>query len=153
MTKHLRPALLIALVLSLVAVGCGGDTAEKNEYVDAVNKAQTDFAASVTKIQADASAATPDKAKDVFDNLATGVDKVVTDLEGVEPPEEVSDLHTKLIDQMGSFGDSIREAGESLGGGDPQKIIEATTKFSQEVSKIGTDISATIAEINTKLQE
>jgi peptidoglycan hydrolase CwlO-like protein len=152
MSQLLRLALLAALALSLVAAGCGDDTAAKNEYVDAVNKAQTDFAAAVQKIQADASSASPDQAKQVFDDLAGEVDNVVSDLEAVEPPEEVSDLHNRLVDQMGSFGDSIREAGDSIDGGDPQAIIEATTKFSQEVSKLGTDISTTINEINQQLQ-
>jgi hypothetical protein len=152
MSQILRLALLAALALSLVAVGCGDDTASKNEYVDAVNKAQTDFAGAVSKIQADASSASPDQAKQVFDDLAGEVDKVVSDLEAVEPPEDVSDLHNQLVDQMGSFGDSIREAGDSIDGGDPQAIVEATTKFAQEVSKLGTDISKTIDEINQQLQ-
>ena len=52
MTRLLRVALVGVLALSLVAgAGCGGDTKKKDDYVDAVNKVQTDFATAVSNLQ------------------------------------------------------------------------------------------------------
>jgi hypothetical protein len=142
---------VVALALAALA-GCG-DTASTNEYVDAVNKAQTDFAASVSKVQADAAGTTPEKAKDVFTSLGDGVDKVVSDLKAVSAPDKVKDLHDQLIDQVSSFGTAIKKAGDSITGKDPRKITEAQTKFATEIASVGTKISSTIDEINKKLQE
>src|SRR5688572_255654 len=152
MTRLMRAIVLVAAALSLVAVAGCGDTAKNNEYVDAVNKAQTDFADSVSKLQVDASSATPDKAKEVFTSLATGVDKVVADLKAVEPPEKVADLHDELVAEVSSFGEAIRAAADSITGSDPQKIIDAQTKFATDVAAMGTKISATIDSINKELQ-
>jgi hypothetical protein len=147
MTKLLC-ALAAALSLVVLA-GCGGDTASKNDYVEAVNKAQTDFAASVGNVQA-GSAENPEA---IFDRLEKGLDQIVADLEKVEPPEEVKSLHDKLIDDFSKFSAVVKDAGESIGSGSQKKILEAQQKFGTEAAEIGGRVSATITEINSKLQE
>ena len=140
----------LAAALSLVAAaGCGGDTASKNDYVEAVNKAQTDFASSVGNVQGGAT----DDPKAIFDRLEKGLDKIVADLEKVEPPDEVKDLHEKLIADFGKFSTVVKDAGEAIGSGSQKKILEAQQKFGTEAAEIGGRVSATITEINSKLQE
>jgi hypothetical protein len=154
MGKLPRAALLAALVLSLVASGCG-DTADKNEYVDLVNKAQTDFADGVGKLQGTTSeeASAKEQAKAVFDQLQASVDKIVADLKAVEAPEEVKAQHDTLIEEIGKFDTAIGKASASLAGGSMQDILEAQTTFAAELADVGTNITATIAQINQKLQE
>jgi hypothetical protein len=150
MKSLLRLTLLLATVLALVAAtGCGSDTKSSNDYVTALNKVQTDFAASVSKTSA---AGSGTQAADVFTNLSTAIDKLIADLKGVEPPDKVKDLHNELISEMTQFKSQVEAAGASLKSGDAQKIVAAQTKFATEASQLGTKIGQTIDGINKKLQ-
>lgn len=154
MTRVIRSAALATLALCVAVIAGCGDTAANNTYVDAVNKAQNDFAAAISGLQDDAAKATgPDGARKVFDNLGAEIDTVVADLQAIQAPDEVADLHEQLVDQVSQFGTSVDTAAESLTSNDPQKLTEAQAEFSREVSEVGTQISGTIAEINKKLQE
>jgi hypothetical protein len=151
MSRLLRTLALTAAALSLVAAsGCGGDTKTNNDYVNALNKAQTDFAAGVGKIQ---TSAAPGKAQDVFTNLKASVDKVVADIKAVKPPDKVKDLHATLVGELESFGSAIDEAGNALNEKDPAKVAAAQSKFATAASSAGTKITQTIADINAKLQQ
>ena len=88
MTRLLRGALVTALALSLVAAsGCGSDTKKKNEYVDAINKAQTTFVDGISKAQASGTGV--QAAEQTFKNMRAAIDKVISDLKSVTPPDEV----------------------------------------------------------------
>ena len=145
---------MAALAISLVgAAGCGGDTKKKNDYVDAVNKVQTDFANAVSKLQTASAGSGISGAQKTFANLGTAIDKVVSDLQGVTPPDSVKNLHNQLIAEMKSFGVSIKTAGASLSSGDPKKILAAQTKFATDASGVATKIGNTIDQINTQLHK
>ena len=154
MTSLVRAAVVTAALLSLVVVaGCGGDTKASNNYVDAINKVQTDFANNVQKAGSspstgsDAAAA----AKKTFADLQTAIDKVIADLQGVKPPDKVKALHAKLISEMQEFNKEVQTAGDSLSSGNPQKILAAQSKFASDASSLGTKIGTTISYINDKL--
>ena len=150
MNRLLRTALLAALTLTLVAATGCGDTAKNNEYVDAVNKAQNDFVASVSKVQSMGASTKPE---DVFNQLNAAIDKVIADLKAVEAPGDVKDLHNQLIAEMGKFDSAIGEAAGALQSNDATQIQQAQIALGTEVSQIGTKVSSIIAEINKKLQE
>jgi hypothetical protein len=155
MTRLRRVALLLATALALVAgSGCGSsDTKTSNDYVGAINKAQTDFAASVTNMNATpAGTSSKQAAGDVFANLNTAIDKVISDLKAVKAPDKVKDLHNRLISQIGTFNGAVQKAGAALKTGDPQKILKAQSSFATNASTIGTRLGRTIQAINTKLQ-
>lgn len=141
---------LVVLCLALV-VGCGGDTEEKNDYVKAVNKAQNDFLANVQKMSS--SAGTPDAAKQAFTDLDSATDKVISDLEAIDAPDDVKDLHQDLIASLNEFKQVLAKTGDALSSNDPQELIEAQTALATDVTEIGNKINATTNEINQKLQE
>src|SRR3954452_10232411 len=103
MTGSLRAALVLATVLAVVAAtGCGSETKTNNEYVSSLNKVQTDFGDSVNKMTAaPSSGSSEEQAQKVFANLKTAIDKVISDLKDVKPPDKVKDLHDQLIAEMG----------------------------------------------------
>ena len=141
----------LALLLAAVALAaCGGDTAEKNDYVEKVNKAQTDFADGISKAQGGATAT---NGKKVFDDMAASIDKVVADLRAVEPPDDVTSQHDRLVGELEKFGAAVEKAGASITSNDPQKIAAAQADFAKEASGVSTKIGSTIQEINAKLQE
>lgn len=139
----------LALLLTVGLVACGGDTAENNDYVEAVNKAQTDFADGISKAQS-AGASNPQK---VFTDMGASIDKVVSDLKAVDPPDDVTTEHNTLISELERFGAAVDKAGESLTSNDPQKISDAQAEFAQEASGVSGKIGTTIQQINSKLQE
>src|SRR5215212_3140886 len=156
MTSLLRAAVICAAALSLVvAAGCGGDTKSSNDYVSAINKVQTDFAADVQKVGSSSSAGSDPAAaaKKTFTDLKTAIDKVIADLKGIEAPDKVKDLHNQLIAEINDFQDQVKAAGDSLNSKDPQAIVSAQSKFATSASSLGTRISKTISDINTKLQD
>jgi hypothetical protein len=149
--SSLSRALVAALtaVCLLAVTGCGdSDTASNNKYVEAVNKAQTDFAANIGKVQT-----TGREPKQIFADLETGIDQIVTDLEAVEPPEDVADLHDELIGHFERFKTSISETGDAIESGSNKKIVEAQQKFGSEMGTIGQDVDKTITKINAELQK
>ena len=155
MTSLVRVAVLCAAALSLVAgIGCGGDTKTSNNYVDALNKAQTEFAANVQKVGSGTSTSSDpaQAAKDTFSNLDTAIQKVVNDLKAVKPPDKVKDLHSELVSELKEFEGQVKTAGDSLKSGDPQAIVTAQSKFAASASSIGARISRTINSINKSLQ-
>jgi hypothetical protein len=155
MTSLARAVALVVAALALVVVaGCGSDTKESNNYVNAINKAQTDFANNVQKIgSASASGSDPAAAaKKTFQDLDAAINKVVADLKAVDPPDKVKDLHDQLVSELGQFESQVKKAGDSLGSGDPQAIVKAQTTFASSASSLGTQISKTINDINSKLQ-
>jgi hypothetical protein len=154
MSGVLRSALLLGAVLALVAAsGCGGDTKSSNDYVESLNKVQTDFADSVQKTSAPSSGSSTDQAQAVFDNLDEAIDKLISDLKGVEPPDKVKDLHNDLITEMTQFQAQVKTAGAALKSGDPTKIVAAQKQFAADASTLGTKIGQTIQGINDKLQD
>src|SRR5437763_1604208 len=109
MTRLLRVALVTALSLSLVAAaGCGSSNKESNDYVKAINKAQTDFATSVSKLQSSGSV------KDTFANLETAIHKVVTDVKAVKPPDKVRDLHEELVGELNQLEQEVKAASAAI---------------------------------------
>jgi hypothetical protein len=143
----------VAAFALVVASGCGG-TKSSNDYVSAINKVQTDFASDVQQV-GKSSAAGSDPAtaaKKTFTDLKTAIDKVIVDLKAIDPPDKVKELHNQLIAEMDDFDTQVKAAGDSLKANDPQAIVTAQSKFATSASALGTRISKTIGDINTKLQ-
>lgn len=150
----MRSVLLIAFAaVALIAAGCGGDTQEKNDYVDQVNKAQTQFADQVTKLSSAITSTSSDSADvKTIESYQGAVDKVVTDLKGITPPEDVKAEHQQLVDAMSSYAKSVGTALDDLQGGTPQDRLKAATSLQKASSQAGTEINQAIDAINKKLQ-
>jgi outer membrane murein-binding lipoprotein Lpp len=156
MLRPARALLLAAFALALVAVaGCGGgDTKRKNDYVNAVNRAQTEFQTSFDRLQADITAtSTPAQERATLARLGRAVDTVVAKLHAINPPAEVAALHARLNAKVGAYRTAIDAAREAFKSKDPQKLIAAKTRFDTALSTVGRDISATIDAINAKLRK
>lgn len=154
MPKLSRMLLVAFAAVALIAAGCGGDTEEKNDYVDQVNKAQTEFADQVTKLSTAITSTSSDSAdQKTIESYQGAVDGVVKDLEGITPPEDVEAEHQQLVDAMSAYGKSVSTALEDLQGGSAQDRLKAATELQQASSTAGTQINQAIDAINKKLQE
>jgi hypothetical protein len=150
--RRLVPALVIAV--ALLASGCGSDTKAANDYVDSVNKAQNDFAATFDKLSEQiTSTSTAQQDRETLDGFKQAVDKVVTDLRSVKVPSKVKDLHGQLVSEISAYGKEIDKAKQAFAGDDPQAIIKAQTELVSAVTRVSTEINQTIDAINKKLRE
>jgi hypothetical protein len=150
--KSLKNVILLAVLASavaLVATGCGNG--EKNDYVDEVNAIQTDLQTEAAGIAAAGS--NPNQIADVASQMQELFAGAADDLEAVEPPEDVADLHQQLVDQVRSLGDQIGAAGEAIkSANNPQEIQAAASELQTAATSASTELDSLINEINSTLQ-
>jgi hypothetical protein len=142
-------ALLAATSLGLVACG---DTAEKNDYVDEVNKVTSTLQSGLTEVGSGATANSPDQAAGVFDEFAGEIEAAVTDLEEIGAPEGVAELQDEVVQNLRTLEDEATGAANEIRSGGAAAIAGAAAQFLAEANRIGIEIDSTIGEINSKLQ-
>ena len=151
--RRLSPVLIV-VALALVAPGCGTDTKAANDYVDAVNKAQNDFATSFDQLSAQiTSTSTAAQDRETLDGFKQAIDKVVTDFRAVKAPDKVKALHGRLIAEISAYGKAIDKAKLAFSDEDPQAIVKAQADLVSAVTHVQAQINTTIADINKKLRE
>jgi Family of unknown function (DUF6376) len=149
-----RVTTVLVTVVALVASGCGSDTKAANDYVDSVNKAQNDFAATFDKLSSKiTSTSSAQQDRETLDGFKEAVDKVVVDLRSVKVPSKVKDLHAQLVSEISAYGKEIDKAKAAFAGDDPQAIVKAQTELVSAVTRVSAQINQTIDAINKKLRE
>jgi hypothetical protein len=143
-------ALLAAASLTLVA--CGGDTAEKNDYVDEVNKVTSTLQSGLTEVGSGATVDSPDQAAAVFEEFGEQLDAAVTDLDGVSAPQDVAGLHDEVVENLRRLEDEATGAANEIRTGGAGAIAGVSAQFLAEANRIGIEIDSTIGEINSQLQ-
>jgi Family of unknown function (DUF6376) len=151
--RRLWPVPLV-VALALAASGCGSDAKEANDYVDAVNKAQNDFATKFDQLSGQiTSTSTAAQDRQTLDGFKQAIDKVVADFRAVKAPDKVKPLHDQLITEISAYGREIDKAKGAFSDDDPQAIVNAQADLVSAVTKVQSQINKTIADINKKLRE
>jgi hypothetical protein len=146
--------LLAAVAIGALAPGCGTDTKAANDYVDAVNRAQNDFASTFDRLSSQiTSTSSPTQDQKTLEGFKRAVDKVVGDLRAVQAPDKVRTLHEQLIAEISSYGKEIDKAKSAFVNGTPKKILKAQTDLYTAVTRVSGQINRTIDAINKKLRE
>jgi hypothetical protein len=150
MTRVLRAAFVaVAMIAALAfAAGCGND--EQNDYVDQVNDAQQSFLDEMTAAASQASPTNASQADQLIGDMQGAIDSFVSDLEGIDAPEEVADLHDELITTMSDIGAQIGELGDALTSGNPQQAAQAAAQLTTAVSSAQTEVTSIIDQINAE---
>lgn len=151
MNRVHRGGLAAAGVLAALAIAACGN-GEQNDYVDQVNEIQTTFLEDLT-----ASASTPptdaEGAGDLVAEMEGAFTTAADDLEAIDPPEEVADLHAELISSMSTLGEQVSGLGGALESGNPQQVQEAALELQGALTESESEVSSLITDINTQLQE
>jgi len=164
-------ALIAVLVVSLALVACGGDDEEsknssgggsteqsdsaggglsKNDYLTQVNEAQSTFASESQKLDL----ANPKGPKDFqkkLQGLIPLVDALVTELDDIQPPSQVTGEHDKLVTQLEDYKKVLEDNIDGLGGGDQDQVRKAAGAIGKASSEFSTTFDRTIKDINAKL--
>ena len=144
----------IVVALALVASGCGSDTKAANDYVDAVNRAQSEFATKFDQLSGQiTSTSTAAQDRQTLDGFRQAINKVVGDFRAVKVPSKVKPLHDRLIAEVSAYGVQIDKAKGAFSDNDPQAIVKAQADLVNAVTKVQAQINQTIADINKKLRE
>jgi hypothetical protein len=149
-----RRTAVATMLAAGVLAGCGsGGTEEKNAYVDEVNQAQQRFADTFEQLSGQiTSTSTPGEDRRTLKGFETAIDETATELEAVEPPESVAELHTELVDEMRSYGGAVASFRETVGG-DLDEVTRAQAKLATTTSQTSGEINRTIDRINQELRE
>jgi ABC-type transporter Mla subunit MlaD len=151
--RRLAP-VLAALAVGVFVAGCGSDTKSANDYVDAVNRAQNDFASTFDRLSSQiTSTSTAQQDQRTLNGFKRAVDKVVGDLRAVEPPSKVKPLHDDLVNEIATYGEEIDKAKRAFANGTPKQIVRAQTQLVTAVTRVSGQINRTIDAINKKLRE
>jgi Tfp pilus assembly protein PilP len=151
--RRLWPGLIV-VALALVTSGCGSDTKAANDYVDAVNRAQSEFATKFDQLSGQiTSTSTAAQDRQTLDGFRQAIDKAVADFRAVKAPSKVKPLHARLIAEVSAYGAQIDKAKGAFSDNDPQAIVKAQADLVSAVTKVQGQINQTIADINKKLRE
>jgi hypothetical protein len=147
-----RAGVLLALMLAVVAAGCGGDQ-DRDAYAKALNKAQAGltqrFAALQSRVTPTSNAAQDSKTLRAYEAAVT---TTVSDLRAVEVPDGLAPLHRRYVDEVAAYGSALRKARADLDRDDSRSILAAQGRLRSAVTAAGRRLDATIAAINQKLK-
>ncbi len=144
-------ALAATVAIAIVAAGCGS-VAEQNDYVEQVNAEQTQLLDSIGKIVSGSAPTNSQQAAEVAGNLSRAFATSADEIEAIEPPDNVAELHGQLVDGMRGLSDRLREAQRALAGGNAQRAAEAAADLQRETSKAQARIQDLIDRINAELE-
>ena len=145
--RRIAAGALAGIVLALAA-GCGGgdDGGEQADaYVDEVNAAQQAFSDRVEQIGAGGD---DEQALAAFSDAA---DQAATDIRGIEPPEEVAELHGRLVRGFDDFARETAAAEDAITSGDLDRVLAAQEDMLEATETQQRLIRTTVAQINAEL--
>ena len=144
-------ALAATVAIAIVAAGCGS-VAEQNDYVEQVNAEQTQLLDSIGNIVSGSAPTNSLQAAAVAGKLSRAFATSADEIEAIEPPDNVAELHGQLVDGMRGLSDRLREAQRALAGGNAQRAAEAAADLQRETSKAQARIQDLIDRINAELE-
>src|SRR4051794_4260833 len=153
-TFHRRMRRALGGIAAVVVLtGCGASkTDEANRYVDAVNRAQTQFAGTLDRLSGRVSATSGQTADTrVLRSFDSAVNRVVVKLRHITPPDDVTALHQRLVGQMNAYGRRVRRETATLRSNDPRRLVAAQQRLLSATGDASGRINATISAINRRL--
>jgi hypothetical protein len=150
----MRRAAAGGLLAAVLLAGCGSSGVdEANRYVDAVNRAQTQFAGTMDRLSgriSSSSSMTADAR--VLRTFDTALGRVMIGLRQAKPPGRVAGLHRKLVGEMDAYGARVRREARVLRSKDTTRLVAAQQRLLSATDEVSRDINGTIDEINRRLK-
>ena len=149
-----RLAATAMLVAALALGACGGDTEERNAYVDEINAAQNRFAKRFDELNTRITpTSTPQEDRRTLNAYESVVRDTLAQLRGVTPPEGLEDQHRRFVAIIADYGAAVRQAREAVVDGTAQEALTAQQRLKDTVEQITRRLNDTIADINRELKE
>jgi maltose-binding protein MalE len=121
-----------AVVCAALLAGCGGGPLSKDEYQKQMKSTITKAEKDLDKLTSGSDQPTEAEIKEVQKR----VQKTADDVDKIDPPSEVKDLHKDLVKEFNETADVIGQLPDviELGKKDPTKISEADHKKINDVT-------------------
>jgi hypothetical protein len=149
--RALVPIVALAAILSLLVAGCGDDD-EKNAYVEEVNALQAELVRQVSTA-AEFTPSNQEQAADYAGRIAGIFSRAADQFAAVDPPDDVADLHSQLVDQIRSIAADTRKAERTLREGTPAQAQKALRQLQTAATDAQDRLDRLIDEINSDLQD
>jgi hypothetical protein len=151
----MRRAATGGLLAAVLLAGCGSSGVdEANRYVDAVNRAQTQFAGTMDRLSgriSSSSSITADAR--VLRTFDSALGRVMVRLRQARPPSDVATLHRRLVGEMDAYGARVRHEAKVLRGKDTTRLVAAQQRLLTATDDVSRQINATIDQINRRLKK
>jgi hypothetical protein len=143
-----------ALAAAVLLAGCGaGEARQANRYVDAVNRAQSQFARTMSGLSGRlGSGSDPVAATRVLRAFDGALQRVVVSLRAIKPPARVAALHRRLVGDLDAYGAEVRRETEALRSGDSRALVAAQQRLLAATRRVSSQINTTLAAINRQLR-
>lgn len=159
MPAHRIAALILCLLVGAVAVaGCGSDSGSEEQtdedYVAELQDVAVAFGDGANELSTQISeldGLNLANAAALLDTFSTQVDNLADELDDVNPPEIVAQLHAQLTERLNRFAAKAEQAALVLKAGDLLGGLPAISSFAADASEVGTDLDATITDIKAEL--
>jgi hypothetical protein len=150
----MRRAAAGGLLAAVLMAGCGSSGVdEANSYVDAVNRAQTQFAGTMDQLSGRISSSSSTTADTrVLRTFDTALGRVMIQLRDAKPPARVASLHRQLVGEMDAYGARVRRESKVLRTKDTTRLVAAQQRLLTATKQVSRDINATIDRINQRLK-
>jgi Family of unknown function (DUF6376) len=146
--RLLAPVLLVLSALLLVACG---DSEEKNDYVDEVNEIQTTLQDEISSLAQQPES--PEQLVTFYNDTVSSLEQAATSLEDVSPPDDVAELHDRLVSEVQELAGVIKGAADEIREGGIAAVPGAVQQLTTEATRVQNEFSSTIDEINSTLQD
>lgn len=131
-------------VLAVGVLAACGDAGAKNDYIDQVNKLQSAAQTDLTALQTSASSGDPAAAADSLNQLADRADKLATNIEALDAPEDFTDGDAALIKSLKDMATTARGVHRDRRGRRAGRRRSAMGKMTE----LDTAMAAAIQQIN-----
>jgi hypothetical protein len=110
--RYLLPSL--AILAALVVTGCGGSTADKNDYVKSINAAQATLQKSLSGLNDIGSSSSGAQVATKLDAGGSAIDAAAENFNKIDPPKDAEHAHGKIVSGLhelaGEFHDAAKAA-------------------------------------------
>jgi hypothetical protein len=139
----MRKFALLGAIATLVITGCGS-VADKNEYVNSINKATTALTQSMSKIGT-ANNSDPTAMAGTLDDGGKAIEKAASDFEAITPPDDAKHAHGLMVSGLHSLATTFTDAADAARAKDTEKLVKVLGEI--QTSKGAKDIQAAQNEL------
>ena len=133
-----RPRLIVlalAVASALTVAACGGDTEEKNDYVDEVNNVTSTLNTGLRRSRPRRRpSARPRRPRRSSRTSPRSSIRPPTDIEGISPPDDVTELHDQLVEQIQTLSAEATNAADEIDAGGAAAVAGVATGFIGEAT-------------------
>jgi hypothetical protein len=141
------------MLAAILALGACGPSEEENDYVEQVNAIQGQLVDDVTETVSGAPPANPEAAAEVAAELEGVFASTADELEALERPQDVAELHAELVAAIRGVGARIGEAEKAFASGSSKQAARAALELQTATSDLQPQLTALIDDINAQLQD